>query len=102
MEGERDIGRKHIGGRCVVTAFGVIVKILASSALVLCICLHSTRYSGLWIGIGKDDFLLQRNQEFIATLKEKDIHHEWHLTDGNHSWPVWRIYLAELAPKLFQ
>jgi len=56
----------------------------------------------LWIGIGKDDFLLQRNQEFIATLKEKDIHHEWHLTDGNHSWPVWRIYLAELAPKLFQ
>jgi len=56
----------------------------------------------LWIGVGKDDFLLQRNQEFIATLKEKDIRHEWHLTDGNHSWPVWRLYLADLAPKLFQ
>jgi len=55
----------------------------------------------LWVGVGKDDFLLQRNQEFIALLKEKDIHHEWHLTDGTHSWPVWRIYLAELAPKLF-
>jgi len=56
----------------------------------------------LWIGVGKDDFLLQRNQELIAMLKEKDIRHEWHLTEGNHSWPVWRIYLAELTPKLFQ
>jgi enterochelin esterase family protein len=56
----------------------------------------------LWIGVGKDDFLLQRNQDFIATLKEKDIHHEWHLTEGTHSWPIWRGYLADLAPKLFQ
>jgi enterochelin esterase family protein len=56
----------------------------------------------LWIGVGKDDGLLPRNQQFIATLKEKDIRHEWHLTDGNHSWPVWRLYLADLAPKLFQ
>jgi enterochelin esterase-like enzyme len=56
----------------------------------------------LWIGVGKDDFLLQRNQEFIGILKEKDICHEWHLTDGTHSWPVWRLYLADLAPKLFQ
>jgi enterochelin esterase-like enzyme len=56
----------------------------------------------LWIGIGKDDFLRQRNEQFIALLTEKDLHHEWHLTEGNHSWPVWRIYLAELAPKLFQ
>jgi enterochelin esterase family protein len=56
----------------------------------------------LWIGVGKDDFLLQRNQEFIGMLKDKDIRHEWHLTDGNHSWPVWRLYLADLAPKLFQ
>lgn len=56
----------------------------------------------LWIGCGKDDFLLKRNEEFIALLKEKDLRHEWRLTDGGHSWPVWRLYLAELAPKLFQ
>ncbi|MBM4025788.1 MAG: esterase family protein [Planctomycetes bacterium] len=55
----------------------------------------------LWIGIGKGDFLLQRNQEFIALLQEKDIRHEWHLTEGTHSWPIWRLYLADLAPKLF-
>jgi len=56
----------------------------------------------LWIACGKDDFLRQRNEEFIALLKEKNIRHEWYLTDGNHSWPVWRLYLADLAPKLFQ
>lgn len=56
----------------------------------------------LWIGCGKDDFLLQRNQEFIALLKEKKIQHEWRLTEGTHCWPVWRTYLAEIAPKLFQ
>ncbi|MEN6428186.1 MAG: alpha/beta hydrolase-fold protein [Phycisphaerales bacterium] len=56
----------------------------------------------LWIACGKDDFLLKRNEDFISLLKEKGIEHEWRLTEGNHSWPVWRIYLGELMPKLFQ
>jgi len=56
----------------------------------------------LWIACGKDDFLLKRNEDFITLLKDKGIEHEWHLTEGNHSWPVWRGYLGELAPKLFQ
>ena len=56
----------------------------------------------LWIGIGKDDFLLNMNNAFQGALKEKDVRHEWHLTDGDHSWPVWRRYLADIAPKLFQ
>jgi enterochelin esterase family protein len=56
----------------------------------------------LWIGCGEKDFLIQRNDEFIALLKENNIRHEWHLTQGDHSWPVWRIYLGELAPRLFR
>ena len=56
----------------------------------------------LWIGCGKDDFLLKRNEEFMALLKEKNVRFDWHPSDGGHSWPVWRIYLTELAPKLFQ
>jgi enterochelin esterase family protein len=55
----------------------------------------------LWIAVGKDDFLRQRNEEYIATLKDKGIRHEWQVTDGDHSWPVWRRYLAEFAPRLF-
>ncbi len=62
----------------------------------------NARLKLLWIACGKDDFLLKRNEDFVALLKDKGITHQWRLTEGNHSWPVWRIYLAELAPQLFQ
>ncbi len=55
----------------------------------------------LWIACGEKDFLLQRNNEFIALLKEKNVRHEWRLTEGDHSWPVWRRYLADFAPMIF-
>ncbi len=56
----------------------------------------------LWIGCGQDDFLRPRNEEFITKLKEAGIVHQWHLTQGGHSWPVWRGYLADFLPLLFQ
>lgn len=56
----------------------------------------------LWIGCGKDDFLIKPNEEFVALLASKGIRHTWRLTEGDHSWPVWRRYLAELAPLLFR
>jgi enterochelin esterase family protein len=56
----------------------------------------------LWIGVGKKDFLLDKNEALIAKLNAANIRHEWHLTEGDHSWPIWRNYLAEFAPKLFQ
>lgn len=55
----------------------------------------------LWIAIGKDDFLLERNTTFIALLKDKGVTHEYLLTEGDHSWPVWRRYLGEFVPRLF-
>jgi enterochelin esterase-like enzyme len=56
----------------------------------------------LWIACGKKDFLFQRNNEFTALLKEKGIRHEYVETEGDHSWPVWRRYLTEFAPKIFR
>ena len=56
----------------------------------------------LWIAIGKDDFLLSRNQTFDQLLTAKGITHTYKITEGNHSWPVWRKYLAEFAPMVFQ
>jgi enterochelin esterase family protein len=55
----------------------------------------------LWIAVGKDDFLRKRNEDFVASLKEKGIAHTWELSEGAHAWPVWRGYLAEFAPLLF-
>ncbi len=56
----------------------------------------------LWIAIGKEDFLLAKNQTFEASLTEHGIHHEFQITDGGHAWPVWRRYLTAFVPLLFQ
>ena len=55
----------------------------------------------LWFACGKDDSLLKRNQEFDQLLTTRGIRHTFQLTDGNHSWPVWRRYLEEFLPLLF-
>ncbi len=62
----------------------------------------NARLKLFWIACGEGDFLLEKNHELIAKLKEKGVNHEWHLTEGNHSWPVWRGYLSEFAPRLFR
>lgn len=56
----------------------------------------------LWIACGRKDFLFQRNGEFTALLKDRGIRYEYEQTEGDHSWPVWRRYLAEFAPRLFR
>jgi enterochelin esterase-like enzyme len=56
----------------------------------------------LWIAVGKDDFLRERSEQLAALLKEKGIRHEFKISAGDHSWPVWREYLAEFAPLLFR
>lgn len=55
-----------------------------------------------WIGVGKDDFLLEFNREFTAKLKELGIRHEYEETAGAHTWSVWRGFWADFMPKLFR
>ena len=56
----------------------------------------------LWIAIGKEDSLLKGNDEFDAWLKTQGITHAYQVTEGAHTWRVWRRYLAELTPQLFR
>ena len=56
----------------------------------------------LWVGCGKDDFLLGPNERLVAWLNQHQLEHQWRLTEGDHSWPIWRRYLAEIMPKLFR
>lgn len=56
----------------------------------------------LWIGCGKDDFLLKRNQSFLQWLQAKKIQHTYKQSEGGHNWMVWRKNLAEFLPQLFQ
>lgn len=56
----------------------------------------------LWIGIGSDDFLSGAVRESHETLQKAGIRHVWVEGSGAHVWTVWRKYLADFAPRLFQ
>lgn len=56
----------------------------------------------LWIGCGKDDFLVERNRQFVKWLAANRIEHTYRETSGTHNWMVWRQYIAELLPQLFR
>ena len=56
----------------------------------------------LWIGIGKDDFLLSQNKQFKQLLETNNIDFDYKETEGAHTWMVWRRYLIEFVPLLFK
>ena len=100
------IGLKHleifgwIGGFSSAAPRGGLDE--AFPALVANTKKTNKRLKLLWVGCGRDDFLIERNQAFAEWLEKRGIEHTWRLTDGGHSWPVWRHYLAEFLPLLFQ
>jgi len=60
------------------------------------------RIAVLWIGVGRDDFLLPVNRAFTARLRDIGVRHDYEETAGNHTWGVWRLYLAGFLPRLFR
>lgn len=56
----------------------------------------------LCIGIGTDDFLHGPVLESHEVLQKAGIKHVWVESSGAHVWTVWRKYLADFAPRLFQ
>ena len=55
-----------------------------------------------WIGIGKDDFLINTNNDLRRFLDEKGYKYEYYESGGGHVWANWRIYLSMFAQKLFK
>ena len=56
----------------------------------------------VWFGTGKDDFLLKTSQATVEMLKKHKFDVVYNETDGAHTWIVWRQYLRDFAPQLFQ
>jgi enterochelin esterase family protein len=56
----------------------------------------------LWVATGKDDFLLKTSQATVEMLKKRGFQPVYQETEGAHTWLVWRKYLNEFAPQLFQ
>ena len=55
-----------------------------------------------WIGCGKEDFLIEGVKNLRKFYDDLGFKYEYLETPGGHTWTNWRIYLAELAPKLFR
>ena len=56
----------------------------------------------LWVGCGKQDSLMANNKAFSDFMDAQGVKHVFHESEGAHTWIVWRQYLNELAPLLFQ
>jgi enterochelin esterase family protein len=56
----------------------------------------------LWIRMGREDHLLETSRTFVRMLKANGVALDYAETEGGHSWSVWRRYLVELLPRLFQ
>lgn len=55
-----------------------------------------------WIGIGKDDFVMEANRKTLALLDKHQIRYQYKETEGGHTWINWRQYLNEFTPMLFR
>ena len=56
----------------------------------------------LWIGCGTDDGLFPASTSFSKFLDDAQVKHEFYKIPGAHTWIVWRQFLREFAPQLFQ
>ena len=56
----------------------------------------------VWFGTGKDDFLVETSRATVAMLKKHGFDVVYNETAGAHTWIVWRDYLQQFAPQLFQ
>jgi len=56
-----------------------------------------------WIASGRDDRTVTDGPKRLAeTLKSHGIRHEYHETEGGHTWINWRQYLRDFSQRLFR
>jgi enterochelin esterase-like enzyme len=62
----------------------------------------NSRLHLLWLGCGRQDGLFGTNQKLVEWLKSGGVKLTWVETPGAHSFMLWRRYLADFLPLLFQ
>jgi enterochelin esterase family protein len=56
----------------------------------------------LWIGCGREDGAFGISKSFSEFLTTNNIKHTFYESSGEHTWMVWRRYMKEISPLLFQ
>lgn len=96
------IGLKNPGKFAYVAGFSSAIKMDLHGALINNPAELNSKLKLLWIGCGKDDFLFKENTDFMAALDAKNIKYTKNISEGIHTWWVWRDYLKDVAGKLFK
>lgn len=55
-----------------------------------------------WFATGKDDFLVETSRATVEMFKKHGFDVVYEESEGGHTWIVWRQYLREFTPQLFQ
>jgi enterochelin esterase family protein len=55
-----------------------------------------------WFATGKDDFLVETSRATVEMFKKHGFNVAYEEGPGAHTWIVWREYLHQFAPMLFQ
>jgi enterochelin esterase-like enzyme len=55
-----------------------------------------------WVGVGKDDFVMESTKRLRNVLDKTSIAYEYHESSGGHTWANWRDYLSIFAPECFK
>lgn len=55
----------------------------------------------VFLGVGVDDTLFDSIESFNQQMSNHGIEHSFRVTQGAHTWEVWKRYFNEVAPKLF-
>ena len=63
---------------------------------------QARQLSLLWIACGQQDGLMRVNRDLTTWLTTQDVPYTWREIPGGHSFMVWRRFLAEFLPMLFQ
>jgi enterochelin esterase family protein len=63
---------------------------------------YNAKLKLFWWGWGQTDIARANGLAVIDTLKKQGVKIETMETPGGHEWANWRIYLHEVAPKLFR
>ena len=63
---------------------------------------RDNKFKLYWIACGTDDFLYERNLQYMKQLDELQFPYVYRESGGGHTWRNWRIYLGEFLPMLFK
>lgn len=64
--------------------------------------LTNQRLKLFWIGVGKEDGLFPVISDYLKVLDEKKIKHETFVSDGGHTWMNCKLFLTQIAQKIFK